>query len=89
MKIAMSKHHNKRKAIQAALGQSGWQASGKDVVALLADLGIAVSEGLVGKVKVAGLKQTEEIRRQRANAQEGANEYRLVRVNANKTVLDF
>ena len=64
----MSQHHNKRKAIEAALGQLGWQVSGKDVVALLADLGIDVSEGLVGKVKVAGLKKTEEVRRQRANA---------------------
>ena len=63
-----SRHTSKRKAIQAALGQLGWHASGKDVVALLADLGIAVSEGLVGKVKVAGLKQTEEVRRRRASA---------------------
>jgi hypothetical protein len=65
----MSNRRNKRRAIQAALGQLGWQASGKEVVALLVEWGIAVSERLVGKVKVAGLKETEEVWRQRANAQ--------------------
>ena len=71
MKLAgytMSKHPSKRKAIQAALGQLGWQASGKDVMALLASYGIVVSEGLVSKVKVDGLKKAEEVRQQKAKA---------------------
>ena len=71
----MSKHHSQRKAIQAALGQLGWQATGKDIVALLANLGIVVSEGLVLKVKVAGLKDAEKVRRQRAKAR-WANRHR-------------
>lgn len=63
----MSKHRDrspsKRRAIQNALGQLGWHASGKDVVALLANYGIEVNEALVGKVKVESLKRPEEVKR--------------------------
>ena len=54
---------NKRRAIQSALGQLGWHASGRDVIALLANCGIEVNEGLVGKVKVESLKRPEEVKR--------------------------
>jgi hypothetical protein len=53
----------KRRAIQTALGQLGWHATGKDVVALLASQGIEVSEGLVSKVKVESLKKSEQVKR--------------------------
>jgi hypothetical protein len=52
-----------RRAIQTALGQLGWHASGKDVVALLASHGIEVSEGLVSRVKVESLKRSEDVKR--------------------------
>lgn len=60
-----SKHRrpSKRRAIQTALGQLGWHASGKDVVALLASHGIEVSEGLVSKVKVESLTNPEHVKR--------------------------
>lgn len=54
---------SKTRAIQNALGQLGWHASGRDVVALLANYGIEVNEGLVGKVKVETLKRPEEVKR--------------------------
>ena len=54
---------SKRRAIQIALGQLGWHASGEDVVALLASHGIEVSEGLVSKVKVEILKKAEVVKR--------------------------
>jgi hypothetical protein len=54
---------SKRRAVQTALGQLGWHASGKEVVALLASHGIEVSEGLVSKVKVESLKRSEEVKR--------------------------
>jgi len=54
---------SKRRAVQNALGQLGWQASGKEVVALLATYGINVSEGLVSKVKVQSLKKSDEVKR--------------------------
>ncbi len=63
----MPKHKHrrtsKRRAIQTALGQLGWHASGKDVIALLASYGIEVNEGLVSKVKVESLKRSEEVKR--------------------------
>ncbi len=55
-------------AIQNALGQLGWHASGKDVVAFWANFGVDVDEGLVHRVKVAGLKDTGRVRRQLAQA---------------------
>lgn len=51
-----SRRISKLRAIQNALGQLGWQASGKDVVAFLANYGIRVDEGLVHKVKLDSLK---------------------------------
>jgi hypothetical protein len=59
----MAKRTSKKRAIQTALGQLGWHASGRDVVALLASYGIEVSEGLVSKVKVEGLKRSQEVKR--------------------------
>ncbi|MHC4404010.1 MAG: hypothetical protein ACYTG0_30495 [Planctomycetota bacterium] len=63
--MAKRKHRrpSKRRAIQTALGQLGWHASGKEVVALLASHGIEVSESLVSKVKVESLKRSEEVKR--------------------------
>ena len=58
----MPKRTSKRKAIETALGQLGWHASGEEVVALLASHGIEVSEGLVAKVKVESLKRSEEVK---------------------------
>ena len=59
------KHHrtSRKRAIQTALGQLGWHASGKDVVALLAAHGIEVSEGLVSRVKVESLDNPEDVKR--------------------------
>jgi hypothetical protein len=57
------KKTSRKTAIQAAQGQLGWQASGKEVVALLATYGINVSEGLVNKVKVQTLKRSDEVKR--------------------------
>ena len=63
MRKCKHRHPSKRKAIQAALGQLGWHASGEEVVALLASHGIEVSEGLVSKVKVESLRRSEEVKR--------------------------
>ena len=54
---------SRKKAIQAALGQLGWQTSAKDVVAHLARYGVTVSEGLVSRVKVESLKKPNEVKR--------------------------
>ena len=59
------KRPSKRKAIALALGRLGWKVSGRDVVALLASYGIYVTEGLVSKVKVDGLKKSGEVLRMR------------------------
>lgn len=58
----MIKRTSKRRAIETALGQLGWHASGKDVVALLASFGIEISEGLVSKVRIESLKRAEEVK---------------------------
>ncbi len=60
---------SKSKAIQKALGQLGWHASAKDIVALLASYGIEVDEGLVHKVKMERLKDTARLKRQQAKVQ--------------------
>ena len=60
------KHPSKREAIELALGRLGWHASGRDVVAFLAKCGIDVPEGLVSKVKVDGLKKSDDVRRTQA-----------------------
>lgn len=59
------KRPSKRKAIELALGRLGWQASGRDIVAFLANCGIDVTEGLVSRVKVDGLKKSDDVRRMR------------------------
>jgi len=61
---------SKSKAIQNALGQLGWHSNAKDVVALLASYGVEVSEGLVGKVKVEGLKDSTGVKRRMENARQ-------------------
>jgi len=59
-----SRRPSKRKAILNGLGQLGWHARGKDVVALLANFGIEVNEGLVSKVRIDSLKRSDEVKRQ-------------------------
>ena len=54
---------SKKNAIRNALGQLGWHAKGRDVVAFLADLGIEVNEGLISTVKMETLKRPVEVRR--------------------------
>ena len=53
---------SKKRAVQNALGQLGWQARVKDVIALLADYGIEVSEGLISRVKVESLKRSDALK---------------------------
>lgn len=60
---------SKSAAIRNALGQLGWHASGKDVVAFLADYSIDVNEGLVHKVKLESLKDSAGMTKQRAKVQ--------------------
>ena len=54
---------SKRKAVQNALGRLGWHVKGTDMVAVLANFGIEVSEGLVSRVKIDGLKHSSEVKR--------------------------
>lgn len=63
MREGISRRMSRRKAIQTALGQLGWHTSAKDVVAHLARHGITVSEGLVSRVKVESLKNSDELKR--------------------------
>ena len=65
-----SRRTSKTKAIQNALGQLGWHANAKDIVALLASFGIEVTEGLVGKVKVESLKDSTGVKRRMENARQ-------------------
>ena len=53
----------KKHAIRNALGQLGWHAKGRDVVAFLANFGIEVNEGMVSTVKMEGLKMPGEVKR--------------------------
>ena len=63
----MPKHKShgtsKKNAIRNALGQLGWHAKGKDVVAFLANFGIEVNEGLVSTVKIESTKRPEGLKR--------------------------
>ena len=61
----------KSAAIRTALGQLGWHANARDVVALLADHGIDVNEGLVHKVKLESLKDSSRVIRQQASQTQG------------------
>ena len=67
-------------AIRTALGQLGWHATAKDVVALLANCGIDVNEGLVHKVKLEGLKHASKIKRQKALVSQIEHRRKLPRV---------
>lgn len=66
----MSHRASKRRAIQNALGQLGWQSRGKDVIALLANYGIEVSEGLVSRVRVESLKKLDEAKMRQARIEQ-------------------
>ena len=57
---------SKRKTITNALSRLGWQAHGKDVVALLADYGIMVSEDLVRSVRVESMKKSDALKTKQA-----------------------
>ena len=67
---------SKRRAVQSALGQLGWQARGKDVIALLADYGIEVSEGLISRVRVESLKKSDELKMRQAKIDQMARQRR-------------
>jgi len=54
---------SKKHAIRNALGQLGWHAKGRDVVAYLANFGIEVNEGLVSTVKMESVKRPGEVKR--------------------------
>jgi hypothetical protein len=58
-----SHHKSKIKAIQNALGQLGWHAKGREVVAFLANFGIEVNVGLVSTVKMESVKRPGEVKR--------------------------
>ena len=54
---------SKKHAILNALGQLGWHAKGRDIVAFLANFGIEVNEGLVSTVKTETLKKPRAVKR--------------------------
>ena len=54
---------SKKQAIQNALGQLGWHAKGRDIVAFLANFGIEVNEGLVSTIKIESTKRPGELKR--------------------------
>ena len=56
----------RQKAIQNALARLGMQASARQVVLVLADLGIVVNEGLVRRVKLEMVKEAAKVERQQA-----------------------
>jgi hypothetical protein len=66
----------KRKAIQNAFGRLGGQACNKDVMALLASMGVEVSEGLVSRVKLESLKQVDEAKMKQAKLNQMARQRR-------------
>ena len=70
----MSHRVSQRRAIQNALGQLGWQTHGKDIVALLADYGIVVSESLVSTVRVESLKKVDEAKMPQARIDQKARQ---------------
>jgi hypothetical protein len=72
----MSKHPSKRRAIQNALGRLGWQVHSKDVIALLADYGIEVSERLVSRVRIDSLKKLDESKMRQAKIDQMARQRR-------------
>jgi hypothetical protein len=76
----MSQRPSKRRAIQNALGQLGWHARSKDVIALLADYGVEVSEGLINKVRVDSLKKLDESKMRQARIDQKARQRRTTGV---------
>jgi hypothetical protein len=67
---------SKRRAVQEALGQLGGQASSRDVIAFLAGYGIQVSQGLVGRLKVAALKKSDALKLKQAKTDQMARQRR-------------
>ena len=62
--MAQESHRpSKKYAIRNALGQVGWHAKGRDVVAFLANFGIEVNEGMVNTVKMESVKRPGEVKR--------------------------
>mgnify|MGYP000275968209 CR=1 FL=1 len=59
---------SKKHAIRNALGQLGWHAKGRDVVAYLANFGIEVNEGMVSTVKMESIKRPGEVKRHEEKA---------------------
>jgi len=72
-----SRRTSKSAAIRTALGQLGWHANAKDVVALLANYGLDVNEGLVHKVKLESLKEASKVKRRQASMQQSQQRRRL------------
>ena len=68
---------SKKRAIQYTLGRLGMQASNREVVAALADVGVGVTEGLIRQVRVELLKEAARAERQRARLP--ATQHRLQR----------
>ena len=56
----------KKRAVQNTLGRLGMQASNREVVAALAEVGVGVTEGLVRQVRVELLKEAARVERRRA-----------------------
>ena len=54
---------DKKNAIRNALGQLGWHAKGRDIVAFLANLGVEVNEGLVNTLRIESTKRLGEVKR--------------------------
>jgi hypothetical protein len=71
---------SRKRAIQNTLGRLGMQASNKEVVAALAEIGIGVTEGLVHQVKVEMLKQAAGVERQRFTGSVRMNRQQQVRL---------
>ncbi len=58
-----ARRSSKKHAIRNALGQLGWHAKGRDIVAYLANFGIEVNEGMVSTIKMEGLKMPGAVKR--------------------------
>jgi hypothetical protein len=54
----------RKKAIQNVLARLGMQASASQVVLALADIGMAVNEGLVRRVKLEMVREAAKVERQ-------------------------
>ena len=54
---------SKKVAVRNALGQLGWHARHRDIVAFLANLGMDVNEGLISTVKMESIKRPGTVKR--------------------------